>query len=213
METFNPVEYSNEELTFLKTALGKSPTVAFADGVPTGVVPTQVRPLLQYVKDMEDMGRDWAGIPAVIETIETWEAVQSQVKAQRTRGAPRWPSMFSYDSKGRPHRGGPGSDSSKIITYFNADGTRSKLAISLEGAEQGEWRAPWKATPTEAPKELIEREDAPVLECAVCKHTEQYKEDSQGSYRAARARMSKHMKQSNIEPDLHREYKLNVFGS
>ncbi len=218
METFNPVDYSDAELSFLKQNLGNSPGVAFANGVPQGVVVKQVRPLLQYVKDKIDLKHQFVGVEAIVRAIEVWETVQAQVRELRKRGAPRWPSMYSYDAKGRPHRGGPGSDSSKIITYFDEDGNRKPLAIHLEGDAEGKWIAPWAQKEVEIPKELInnpppEGQPTGYLECAICHHTERYKADSAGSERSARARMSKHMKSTDNEPELHREYKLNVFGS
>lgn len=212
IKTFDPVVYSHPELEFLKTAMGKSPTVAFGDGVPSGVNPRQVSPLLQQIKDWEDMGTMWVGIPAVVQCIETYQKVDQEWREIQRRGGPRFPSFFTFDAKGKAHLGGPGSDSGKVKTYFAEDGRRKPIALDLIG-DTAMWQAPWTVS-KEAPHELIEEPEHFTLKCAICHHTEQYKEDSEASRRAAMARMSKHMKDPKVkEPELHREYKLNVFGS
>lgn len=215
--TFDPVVYSLAECHFLLDHLGESPAVAFDTAPPEGVNPTQVTPLLQYVRDLEELkeqkNRDWAGVEALKECLTNYLEAQAQWRDLQRQGGPRFPTLYSFDAKGRPHYGGIGSDSQRVRTRFTSEGKRVKLAIPFVGSERADWHAPWSSQGAEAPKELIENTTKNTIECAVCHHQESYRGDSKSSYNAARARISGHMKKAEIEPELHREYRQNVFGS
>lgn len=214
---FDPVVYSLEECNFLLSHLGESPAVAFDSGVPEGVNPTQITPVLQYVKELEELktekGREWVGVEALKQCITTYLTAQEQWREMRRQGGPRFPTMFAFDAKGRPHYGGIGSDSGQVKTYFTPDGKRKTIAVRYVGEHEGEWYAPWASQAKEAPKELVENTEKSTIECAICHHQESYRDDSKASYNAARARISQHMKTAEKEPELHREYRQNVFGS
>jgi len=94
MNTFNPVNYSNQECEFLLAHLGESPTIALrstksvpgpratATGkpdkdprtYPDGVVPAAVQPILQAVYDRIELekhdGTKWAGVEKVKSAIK-----------------------------------------------------------------------------------------------------------------------------------------------
>lgn len=219
MDRFDPVRYSLEENEFLLANLGKPPVVALTS-VPPGVISKAVRPILEKVYEFQELasvGRpvSWVGIDALKERITTYltQAKKWADDKKRFPRAPRFPSMHSYDGKNRPHRGGPGSDSGQVRTYFDERGERKPFAIDLFEQGSGGWVPEWATNKVLSTKELIDDVDSHRLECPICKHTESYNTDSRGSYNAARARMSKHLRTSTLETDLHRELHTNEFGS
>src|SRR4029079_1677278 len=80
------------------------------------------------------------------------------------RNAPRWPSMYSYDAKGKPHRGGPGSDNGRVRTYFGPAGERIPFAIDLIPDYSAKWVSPGM---TETPQDVLLKVDADAnrIEC------------------------------------------------
>jgi hypothetical protein len=213
---FNPVVYSLEENAFLLTHLGELSAVAFDGGVPTGVNMTTLKPVLDRVYDLNQLkeirGLDWVGVKTLKEAITVYlNQQQSWVEIQR-KGGPRFPSMHTFDGKGRPHFQGPGSDSQRVSTYFGRDGKRHPFSVELHSSD-ATWVAPWtEIGMREAPKDLIIDTENRRVECAVCKHTESFKADSRSSFNAAKARMSKHLKSTTDDVDIHREYYTNIKG-
>lgn len=220
---FDPVKLSYEENEFLLENLGK-PTVVAMKAVKPGVNPAAVRPILARVTELEELskheGAPWVGIEAMKEAIATYLREDSKWAAEhdRNKKAPRFPSLFSFDSKGRAHRGGPGSDAGQVRTYFDARGKRLPFALPLIESE-GEWIAP---AYTEQPEEkgMHVNADANRIECSVkmpdgqiCGHTEAFKADSRASFNAARARFSKHLRKATENVEDHRELHTLEFGS
>lgn len=215
--TFNPVIYSLEENAFLLAHLGEIPAIAFDGGIPMGVNVTTMRPVLERVSDLNQLqdtkGKPWVGVSVLKEAITTYLNQQESWLEIQRRGGPRFPSMHTFDGKGRPHYQGPGSDSHTISTYFGKDGKRHPLAVELLSSDSA-WVAPWtEGGLKEAPKELIIDSEKNRVECAVCHHTETFKDNSRSSFNAAKARMSKHLKSTTNEVDIHREYYINITGS
>ncbi len=244
--TFDPVQYSLEECQFLIKWLGQPPTLALRDIraainpnparnkegkiiekdptiYPEGVVPGSVRPILERVYELNELqkqtGEQWVGVEAVKACLQVYLEQAAKWQRDKLRGAPRFPSMHSFDTKGRPHRGGPGSDSGRVRTYFTATGERKPLAIFLLGDPVTGWMPEWAkdghSVSTDVPSpesgmRLNEKDNR--WEC-FCGHTEHFKPESRASQNSARARMAKHLLKATDETDKHREIHTNEFSS
>lgn len=245
LTSFNPVKFSNEENQWLLKHLGEATVVAMRDihpakgpaatavgkpdknpvTYPDGVNPASVKPIIEGINELIELekadGAKWVGVEKVKAAIQTWldQSAKWENDHKRFRGAPRWPSLYSYDSKGRPHWGGPGSDSGEVRTYFGPAGERIPFEITLLADYIPDWVAP--ADETEAVEPLLKVDsEANRIECMIpladggrCGHTESYKTGSRASYNAARARMSKHLRKATLEAEAHRELHTNEFGA
>jgi hypothetical protein len=249
-DIFDPVKFSLEENRFLLAHLGEPSSVALREvkpvplpspardtktgriidrnpvHYPDGVIPAAVKPLLDRVYELIDLekhfGQKWVGVEKLKERINIYLSQQEKwmEDKRRFRRAPRFPSMHSFDARKRPHRGGPGSDSGTVSTYFEKGGERKEFRISLfSDGQEGDWSPDWEGSPdatpvpVEATKKLIDDPEKNRIECPICHHTESYRPDSRGSFNAARARMSKHTIKETREPELHRELHTNEFGA
>ena len=244
-DRFDPVRFSLEECQFLIDHLGEPSYQALQTvqsvpqydssgkdknpvGYPNGVIPGRVKPIIDRVYELQDLASkgllEWVGIPALKTALKAYLREQAKWSADKKRfpSAPRFPSMSSYDGKNRPHRGGPGSDSGKVQTFFDREGNRIPFAIDMLDAKQaGQWVPEWAALPgpdkaapvipPSAVKKLFTDPDHNRIECLVCHHTESFKGESRASYNAARGRMSKHLRTETKEVDLHRELYTNEF--
>jgi hypothetical protein len=217
MNQFDPVLYSREECAFLLEHLGKPTSVALRDIKPPVNVKA-MREVFDRVNELEDLKKHsnlhWAGVDAIKASIKKWIEVDSKWEADyiRTRGlAPRQPSMYSFDVKGRPHRSGIGSDTHRPRTWFDAQGQRHPFAIDLQPEYTAEWAGPgFTETPLTAALEV--NQVANRIEC-FCGHTESFNPDKRSSWAAARARMSRHMRKATERVEEHKEgYELE-FGS
>lgn len=214
---FDPVLNSEEENAFLLEAVGQPPVVALKQ-VPPGVNPNQVRPILERVYELQELekhaGEKWVGVEAIKAAIKTYQEQSAKWAADNRRGRPRFPSLYSFDSRGRAHRYGPGSDSGRVRTYFTDKGERKPFAVELIPSEVAEWAPDWIQAVAQADEPgdgLTVNYDKNRIEC-FCGHTEQFKAESRGSYNAARARMSKHLRSATEEAARHREVHTAVFG-
>lgn len=213
--SFDPVEFSLEENVWLLENIDKPAVVALRN-VPPGVNPRAVEPLLARLEQLEQLrkheGQQWIGFDALRERIKIYLNMDAKwaTDAKRSRRAPRFPSLYSYDSRGRGHLGGPGSDSGRVRTYFDEKGNRQKFEVDLIPDHLDPWQAPGF---TEAPtdKRLTVDGEKNRIEC-FCGHVEAFKPDSRSSYSAARARMSKHLRGAKDHIDDHRELHLAEFG-
>lgn len=216
IQEIDPVLYSHEECEWLLENVDKPPAVALRN-LPKGVNVTQVKPLLERLQELEQLkaadGLQWIGFQEVKNAIKTYldQDAKWAHDAMRMRKAPRFPSLYSYDSKGRPHLGGPGSDAGRVRTYFGPNGERIPFAKTLIFDWAPEWAAPAGASDEKLDSGLTDNDQFNRWEC-FCGHTEQYKAGSRASKNAARARMSKHLRKATEEVDRHREVHTNVFG-
>lgn len=224
--SFNPALCSDEDNVFLLAHLGE-PTIVALHALAKETAPitrATVEPILRRVNELQALeaanGDKWVGVEAMKAAIRVWQRENAKWAHDHAtkRNAPRFPSMYSFDAKGRPHRGGPGSDNGIVKTYFGPAGERLPLAIDLIPDYTADWVGPGM---TETPVDPGLKVDAAAhrIEClvpvgdGVCGHTETYKADSRSSYSAARARMSKHLRKAMSNPDGHREVHLNEFGA
>lgn len=222
MQEFDPVLYSVKENEFLLTCLGKPPVVVMKD-IPVGVNPNAIRPIVSRVYELEELkkhdGVSWVGVEALKEKIQVYLKENSKWAAdkRRSKKAPRWPSMYSFDAKGRPHLGGPGSDSGYVRTYFNAQGERVPFAINLDDSSVDTWVPPTMGSElSQDPKaSLFVNAEKNRIECGVpgCGHTEAFKPEARASFNAARARMSKHLRKADNSKEIHLEVYTEEFGS
>jgi len=219
---FDPVKLSLEENQFVLDHVGEPPVVAMGVPRPVQVTEAAVRPVLEGIYELLERekheGLKWVGVEAVKSAIRTYlEQSAKWEKNKSRRGAPRFPSMYSFDGRGKAHWRGIGSDSEFVRTYFDATGNRVPFAISLLPAREAAWKPEWitKESVEALPKitqSLVVNDDLHRIEC-FCGHTEVFREDSRSSYNAARARMSKHLRKSTDRIDDHRELHTNEFGS
>jgi hypothetical protein len=215
INVFDPAVYSNAENQFLVDHLGEPPILALRQ-LPPNVNPKAVKPLLDRAYELNQLqaedGTLWAGVEAMKTASLTWLRENAKWKQThaRNRRAPRWPSLYSFDARGRAHKGAPGADSSVIRTYFNEKGERLRFEIPLFPENAIEWVAPGQ---TEQPMDKRLKIDGEKnrIEC-FCGHTESYKADSRSSFNAARARISKHLRTAKESVEDHREVHTLEFG-
>jgi hypothetical protein len=214
MEIFRPVRYSLQENQFFLNHLGESPVVAMEGAIPEGVNPVSIQEVLGAVYELNELERHrgvkWAGSKAVGEIIQRYLTEAKKWAEMSERGAPRFPTMHTWDGKGRPHRGGIASDSGSVSTFFDDNGDRKPLSLNLRGAGHGEFIAPWIKTEEPIPDALDEDMERGVLQCPVDGWATNFKPESRQSYNIARARMAKHCRSSKNERV--REFATKVFG-
>lgn len=220
MMIFDPVLYSHQENEFLAAHVGEPAIVAFKDPLPKGVNPKAVRPLIERVFELQQLeqhdGTPWAGVQAIRDAIKVYQEQTEKWAKDRRRGRPRFPSLYVFDQKGRGRRGGPGSDSSRVKTYFNSNGERVPFAIYLVGQEEEAWAPEWHQADLPTPSSSLKVDDANRrVECLVCGHTESFNPESRGSQNAAMGRMKRHLaKDVRAEfADKHREVLSQEFGN
>lgn len=216
MTVFDPVEYSLAECAFLAEHLGDDPDVVLDGPLPHGVMRVAVEPILREVDRRESLrtrrGHEWVGVERLKAAAQTYLDVRKEWDALKLRGAPKFPTRFTWDGMGRPHLGGVGSDSGKIVTYFDKNGERKRLAVSLSGENPVTFKAPWVDTKP-IPTALKVDDEIGRIECTVCPHTETFKPDTPSTKNLAMARMRKHLISVKDEVDRHRGLSTNVFGS
>lgn len=235
---FDPVSLSLEENKWLLDHLGEPWVVAGrainavrnvqADPrkdknpviYPDGVNPNAVKPVIDRVHELEQLkaheGIGWVGIETLKIAIKTYLDQAARWSADKRKGAPRFPSLSSYDTKGRPHLSGPGSDATQVKTYFDADGTRKEFKVEYQPSGQGTWVAEWAEKVAEVDQPvagLNVNKEARRIEC-FCGHTEKFNPDSRASFNAARARISKHLRSDTTQEyvEQHRELHTSEFG-
>lgn len=224
---FDPTLFSQEECEFLKTHANEPPIVAMKSLPLPGVNPRAVRPVLEGLQELKQLAQAdaafvWKGVGAVIEAIETWQEQNTKWARDTRRGAPRYPSRYSFTSRGKPLLSGPGSDNHTIKTYFRSDGSRAEFAVDLLTDGAASWVPEWidraVAEPEkEAPKPvsltLTVNSELNRIECGVCGHTESFNGASRQSYNSARGRISRHLRKPNSLPNEHTELHTQEFRS
>jgi|TARA_R100000306_G_scaffold26694_1_gene30412 hypothetical protein len=214
METFDPVDYSLAENQFFLKHLGESPVVALQEALPTGVSAAAVRDVLGKVYELDELkkhrDKDWVGVRVIQTAIRVFLHEWEKWRDLNKRGAPRWPTLHAWDGKGRPHRGGIGSDSAKIVSYLDENGKRHRFAVPLHGNEGETFVPPWMREPEPLPTECVLDVEKGFMQCPVDSWATNFNPDSRQSQNMARARMAKHCRSSKDERV--REFGLKVFG-
>lgn len=238
MDIFDPVKLSIPENEFVIRHAGEPWVVAGKDihpvplvnphrkdtfpyHYPDGVTPAAVRPVIERIYELIELethkGEKWMGVDTIkaaalayIQQSRIWESNKGK------RGNVRFPSMWTFTSKGRPSWSAPGSDSGQVRSYFDSKGNRVPFAVPFI-PEDAAWKPEWmeavaKADQPAASDGLKVDETLNRVECLVCGHTESFKSESRSSFNAARARMSKHLRSSTVDPDRHREVHSLEFG-
>jgi hypothetical protein len=228
---FDPALLSFPDCDFLLNHAGEAPIVAKSN-LPLHCNAVTVMQWIERFYELEELkkarGYDWAGVEAVKASIQTYLAVREAWKRDQSYGAPKHPSMYAFDSRGNAHESAPGSDSDRVRTYFDETGKRIPFAIHIvEAGSTGSWKPSWitKKSPEQVkaevgetsttPFEILEPAGKNCLECGVpgCGHTETFKPESRSSRNSARARMSRHLRNSKIESQAHLELHTLEFGS
>jgi len=221
---FDPVKLSILENQFVIENVGKAPVVGLQNR-PEQVTLAAVKPIIEGAYEHIEMAKadpthKWAGIEAIksaaqnyIVQANKWEKAAKDPRTGRLRpGAVRFPSMYGWDARNRPHWRAVGSDSDQVRTYFDANGDRLPFKIALMNQEAA-WAPEWAArVPKIAQWTLVVNAELSRIECP-CGATETFKPESRASYNAARARMSKHLRRVTDQVEEHRELHTNEFGS
>lgn len=221
---FDPVLYSIEANTWLIAHLGESPQQATMQGVPMGVdrnALTALDELYRLDQAAQATGQTWAGFEAVrqaaqtyLDQLQKWEANYQQ-QVRRDPNYPRYPTMCTWDSFGRYHRGGVGSDAGRVSSYFDSNGDRQKLAIMLQPESTTHDIPEWQRG-LPKPKvytDLIENDEKGFWECPICAFRESYEPMSSTSRNQSRSKMGKHLANAKSEKDLHKQLHTYAFGS
>ena len=215
METFDPAKYSLAENAFFLKHLGESPLAVLQNPLPPGVTRHAVEAALGRVYELaqlkEHRGTHWVGIEKVSEAISRYLIEREKWTEFKSQGAPTFPSMFAWDGKGKPHRGGIGSDAGQVSTYFVEGGKRKPFAVPLVEVSVEAFAAPWQAAAEEPiPDACVEDAEKGVMSCPVDGFSTNWNPDSRKAYNLARARMARHCKSSK-NPRV-QEFGLKVFG-
>jgi len=214
MDIFDPVKYSIAENKFFLTHMGESPVVALHDSVPKGVNPVTVQEVLGAIYELEELqkhrGSPWVGQAAIVSTIKTYLTEWNKWGEMSKRGAPRFPTMHAWDGKGRPHRGGIGSDSHQVTTWIDSHGKRHPFRVPLQQTTPQDFKADWVQEDAPLPDELVHDPAKGFLQCPVDGWSTNYNPESRSAYNVARARVARHCKAS--KDDRVREFGLKVFG-
>ncbi len=220
-DKFDPVRYSEIECEFLVQHLGEAPVVAerslHRDLAAKGVMEEIAR--VYALAELEKSGGPkWIGLSSCKAALQNYidQTRKWRLDWERTKGkAPMNPSMYTYDSKGRPHWGGPGADSGIVKTYFDKQGNRHPFALDVYEDGNSGWTPEWVGQgvgPDPLEKGLKNDTINTRIECLICGHTEKYNTDSRSSYNAARGRISKHLRTAKTLVDEHRELHTSEFG-
>lgn len=214
MDIFDPVAYSIAENKFFLAHMGESPVVALQDPLPTGVNPVTVQEVLGAIYELDELkkhrGNTWTGQKAIISTIQTYLTEAEKWVEMSKRGAPRFPTLHAWDGKGRPHRGGIGSDSHQVTTWIDNKGNRHPFRVPLQEMTLQDFSPPWVQKEEPLPEALVHDAEKGNLQCPVDGWSTSYNTESRSAYNMARARMSRHCKTS--KDDRVREFGLKIFG-
>jgi hypothetical protein len=228
---FDPALLSFPDCDYLLAYAGQPPVVVLGQ-IPSvanrGILTQWIERFYELEELKKARGYEWVGVDAIKAAINKYLEVRAQWKRDEAHGAPKNPSLYAFDTRGNAHEGAPGSDSGRVRTYFDDNGNRIPFAIHIvEAGVTGAWKPSWIAkksaeqvkaevgTAPQAKFEILEPEGKNCIECGVpgCGHTETFKPESRSSRNSARARMSRHLRNSKIESQAHLELHTLEFGS
>lgn len=136
VDTFEPADFSLEELRFMLDHIKESPAVALHGGVPKGVNPVAIRAALSRFRELDELSAArrvaWSGYEPITDSIERFIAFQEKCLEAQKFGEPRHPSQSIWDSTGARIEQGIGSDASeKVRNELLSDGTRRPFTVKL----------------------------------------------------------------------------------
>jgi hypothetical protein len=214
IEVFDPATYSLEENEFFLKHLGESPLAVMQKPLPNGVNKTAVEKGLGRIYELAQLeahqGTPWVGLDKISGSITQYLTERAKWQEMSRRGAPAFPSMHTWDGKGRPHRSGIGSDAGKVSTYFTSDGQRQPFAVPLVEVVPEAFSAPWVTEEAPMPDACVEDSEKGIMTCPIDGYSTNWNPDSRQAYNLARARMARHCKTSK-EPRVV-EFGFKVFG-
>lgn len=217
-DIFDPVLLSLEENAFLLEHVGKPPAVVARVPIPVGVNVSAVLPIVEQVYALEEVQKHdhepWTGLATLKQTIQTYLEQRASWAAMKARAGatfPTFPTMAAWNSQGKPSMGAVGSDSGRVRTYFDDDGNRQRLAVSLHDTGVGGFTPPWvkKAITYDG---LVVDDEKGFVRCPICEKTETYDPAAQSTRNLAQGRMAKHLTSSKTQPDAHKALHTKVFG-
>lgn len=231
MEFFDPPKYSIEENRFFLDHLGKAPAVVLQESMPEGVNPVAVREVIGEIYELKELekarGQVWGffkapskdgskefiGVEAIEKSIKVYLEDYVRSLEMHKRGAPRFPSMHAWDSRGRPHSRGSGSDANTVSTWIDSDGNRHGFRVELRRLQSEDFTPPWMKDRPEVPDKPVEDLDKGFVQCPLCGWATNFDPDSERGYNLAKARLASHCARTGIdEEEAHREFKLKFFG-
>lgn len=202
---FEPQLYNADELAFFMSHLGESVEVACYKGLPSRVSPGAVSDVLGRVHRLSELSKvhgdsvSWPGLDAIRQCIVddlSWRETCARV---RQKSGPKHPSLYHWNTSGEGIQGATGADGGTVRTRILPGGERKRLGIRLTAVDptidmDTSYVADF-AEPAPASEDvLLHDEEKRRFECPICAHTEVYKAQNPRSLNAARARMSKHLK-------------------
>jgi len=218
--TFDPANFSLEENQFLIDHLGEPLEAATAKGVPPGVGAGGLKALdivYRFGRRCDQSGDPFVGFEALKEVCRVFLREHAVMSEQARQGvAPKFPSRYEWDTFGKGHLGGVGSDAGRMRSYFDEQGNRHYFAVKLlTNTERPlpQWLAQKQTKKAAEHRELVDDQEHGVVTCPICKYSQNYEPGSRSKRAMARTRMGKHLKTAKREPDLHRQLYTYVFGS
>ena len=213
---FDPALLSFPDCEFLLAHAEDAPAVAQRN-LPQDCNKT----VLEWVQRFYDLDQlqnagkgTWRGREVVKEAIKTYLKVREEWQRDKQLGAPAFPSLYEFDSRGKGHFQASGSDSGRVRTYFDSDGKRVPFAVNLVLESAQTWTPRWVGKrPDQVSDKIVEDLDKAIFTCSICSKTETFRADSRASRAAARARMSKHLRNAQTEKERHLELHTLEFNS
>lgn len=216
-DTFDPVLLSLEENAFLLEHVGKPPAVVARVPPPIGVNLKAVMPVIEKVYQLDEIQKHdkevWVGVETIRAKCQTYleqKADWARMKARAGGNFPTSPTMSAWDAHGKSHVGGTGSDSQRVRTYFDANGERQPLAVSLHDHGVA-FKPPWIKNGVVYDALNVDEQKG-SMSCPICNHTDTYDTASQSAKNAASARMARHLTSAKKDVDAHRALHIKVFG-
>ncbi len=175
-DTFEPADYSLQELAFLMAHMEETPTVALFEDVPAGVNRAQIERTLTTFNQLEELRKvkkqQWAGFDAIKDSAARFIAWQEKTMELRRRGGPRHPSMHTWDSTGAMTTGGIGSDSSEKVRHeITDDNQRIPFAVPLRDVNKKSVDLPWvtktRSSRKSAPVDIVSHTPG-IYTCSIC---------------------------------------------
>lgn len=214
VEVFDPTLYSLDENAFFLKHLGEAPLAVMQHPLPAGVNPVAVTTALGRIYELSELethqGTPWIGTAKIADAITCYLTQRAKWTDLAKRGAPVFPSMYTWDGKGRPHRSGIGSDAGQVRTYFDDNGNRQPFAVPLVDVIPQAFSAPWVKAEEPIPDACVEDPEKGTMQCPVDGYSTNWNPDSRQAYNLARARMARHCKSSKDARV--QEFGLKVFG-